>query len=185
MLIVIPPATTAVLPTTVSALLTPETFSLMSCVRYSLSGCQRGRKSLFNFPSTVSPEIEVERGFIHTGVGYEAQLTCLVHSEPPANIVWYKDTTQLGTTDRFNLQVQSKQSELHPALRLLLLQKSFNSSKHANITLARLLLSGNIFQAIKYFKSKTFRAVYLFIISFKLRHSANCVLRENKKFAFD
>lgn len=62
----------------------------------------------------VSPEIEVERAFIHTGVGYEAQLTCLVHSEPPANIVWYKDTTQLGTTEQHSLQVKSKYLEPSP-----------------------------------------------------------------------
>lgn len=62
----------------------------------------------------VSPEIEVERAFIHTGVGYEAQLTCLVHSEPPANIVWYKDTTQLGTTEQHSLQVKGKYLEPSP-----------------------------------------------------------------------
>lgn len=62
----------------------------------------------FPFRPAVAPEIEVERAFIHTGVGYEAQLTCLVHSEPPANIVWYKDTTQLGTTEQHSLQVKSK-----------------------------------------------------------------------------
>ncbi|CRK87748.1 CLUMA_CG001542, isoform A [Clunio marinus] len=60
----------------------------------------------------VSPEIEVERAFIHTGVGYEAQLTCLVHSEPPANIVWYKDTTQLGTTEQHSLQNRGNRHSL-------------------------------------------------------------------------
>ena len=55
--------------------------------------------------TTVAPEIEVDRAFIHTGVGYEAQLTCLVHSEPPSNVIWYKDTTQLGTTEQHSQQV--------------------------------------------------------------------------------
>ena len=55
--------------------------------------------------STVAPEIEVERPFIHTGLGYEAQLSCLVHAEPPPNVIWYKDSTQLGTTEQHSQQV--------------------------------------------------------------------------------
>ncbi|CAO1420128.1 unnamed protein product, partial [Diamesa tonsa] len=51
-----------------------------------------------------APEIEVERPFIHTGLGYEAQLSCLVHAEPPPNVIWYKDTTQLGTTEQHSQQ---------------------------------------------------------------------------------
>lgn len=52
-----------------------------------------------------APEVEVERSFIHTGVGYEAQLICIVHAEPVPNIIWYKDTTQLGTTEQHATQV--------------------------------------------------------------------------------
>jgi hypothetical protein len=54
---------------------------------------------------TDAPEIEVERSFIHTGVGYEAQLICIVHAEPQPNVIWYKDTTQLGTTEQHSQQV--------------------------------------------------------------------------------
>lgn len=43
---------------------------------------------------------------------------------------------------------------------------------------------GTFFKPSNISKSKTFRAVYLFIINFKLRHSANCVLRENIKACF-
>lgn len=52
-----------------------------------------------------APEIEVERAFIHTGVGYEAQLICIVHAEPQPHVIWYKDTTQLGTTEQHSQQV--------------------------------------------------------------------------------
>ncbi|KAJ8871003.1 hypothetical protein PR048_027306 [Dryococelus australis] len=31
------------------------------------------------------PEIEVERSWIHSGEGYEAQLACIVHAEPAAD----------------------------------------------------------------------------------------------------
>lgn len=47
----------------------------------------------------------MERGFIHTGVGFEAQLTCVVHAEPQPHVIWYKDTTQLGTTEQHSQQV--------------------------------------------------------------------------------
>lgn len=47
----------------------------------------------------------MERSFVHTGVGYEAQLICIVHAEPPPNVIWYKETTQLGTTEQHSQQV--------------------------------------------------------------------------------
>lgn len=53
-----------------------------------------------------SPEIEVERPFVHTGVGYEAQLICIVHAEPAPHVIWYKETTQLGTTEQHSQQVR-------------------------------------------------------------------------------
>lgn len=52
-----------------------------------------------------APEIEVERPFVHTGVGHEAQLICVVHAEPQAHVIWYKETTQIGTTEQLSQQV--------------------------------------------------------------------------------
>lgn len=51
------------------------------------------------------PEIEIEKNVVHTGAGYEAQLTCVVHGEPTPHVVWYKETTQLGTTEQHSQQV--------------------------------------------------------------------------------
>lgn len=33
------------------------------------------------------PEIEVERSWVHSGEGYEAQLVCIVHGEPPPDVI--------------------------------------------------------------------------------------------------
>jgi hypothetical protein len=33
-----------------------------------------------------APEIEVERGWVHSGEGNEAQLACIVHAEPSAEV---------------------------------------------------------------------------------------------------
>lgn len=55
--------------------------------------------------SADAPEIEVERPFVHTGVGYETQLVCIVHAEPAPQVIWYKDSTQLGVTEQHSQQV--------------------------------------------------------------------------------
>lgn len=57
-----------------------------------------------------APEIEVERSLIHTGVGYEAQLICIVHAEPQPHVIWYKESTQLGTTEQHSQQVRTTSS---------------------------------------------------------------------------
>lgn len=59
-----------------------------------------------------APEIEVERPYVHTGVGFEAYLVCMVHAEPPPHVVWYKDDIQLGTTEFYSQQVQKNRYNL-------------------------------------------------------------------------
>uniref|UniRef100_A0A1B6CBY1 Ig-like domain-containing protein n=2 Tax=Clastoptera arizonana TaxID=38151 RepID=A0A1B6CBY1_9HEMI len=46
------------------------------------------------------PEIEVERSWVHSGEGYEAQLVCIVYADPTADVHWYRDTLRLDATDR-------------------------------------------------------------------------------------
>lgn len=57
-------------------------------------------------PHLDPPEIEVEQQIVHSGVGHEAQLVCIVHAEPAPNVIWYKETTQLGTTEQHSQQVR-------------------------------------------------------------------------------
>ncbi|XP_018323702.1 protein amalgam-like [Agrilus planipennis] len=47
-----------------------------------------------------APDVETERATVHTGIGLEAYLVCIVHAEPPPQVLWFKDTTQLGTTEQ-------------------------------------------------------------------------------------
>ncbi|KAI5736214.1 hypothetical protein M8J76_001087 [Diaphorina citri] len=60
------------------------------------SGKKRGRKNyIVNSRGLVifnPPEIEVERSWVHSGEGYEAQLVCIVHGEPNPDMSWYQDT---------------------------------------------------------------------------------------------
>ncbi|XP_060520737.1 limbic system-associated membrane protein-like isoform X2 [Cylas formicarius] len=46
------------------------------------------------------PEITVERPVVYSGEGLEAQLVCLVHGESQPEVLWYRDTMQLDTTER-------------------------------------------------------------------------------------
>ena len=45
--------------------------------------------------STDEPEIEVESEKVHSGVGKEAHLTCIVHGEPRPTVRWFKENTEL------------------------------------------------------------------------------------------
>ncbi|XP_039280250.1 limbic system-associated membrane protein [Nilaparvata lugens] len=58
------------------------------------------------------PEIEVERGWVHSGEGYEAQLVCIVHAEPQAEVLWYRDTLRLDTTERRIMEVRGSRHTL-------------------------------------------------------------------------
>ncbi|XP_050292731.1 opioid-binding protein/cell adhesion molecule-like [Anthonomus grandis grandis] len=58
------------------------------------------------------PEVEVERATVHTGIGLEAQLVCIVYAEPSAQVLWYKETTQLGTTEQHTTQSRGNRHTL-------------------------------------------------------------------------
>ncbi|XP_060520168.1 limbic system-associated membrane protein-like isoform X2 [Cylas formicarius] len=46
------------------------------------------------------PEITVENPVVHSAEGFEAQLVCIVHGESQPEVLWYRDTMQLDTTER-------------------------------------------------------------------------------------
>uniref|UniRef100_A0A182IJW6 Ig-like domain-containing protein n=1 Tax=Anopheles atroparvus TaxID=41427 RepID=A0A182IJW6_ANOAO len=58
------------------------------------------------------PEIEVEQPIVHSGVGHEAQLVCIVHGEPTPSVIWYQDTTQIGITEQFSQQNRGNKHSL-------------------------------------------------------------------------
>ncbi|XP_048521887.1 limbic system-associated membrane protein isoform X2 [Dendroctonus ponderosae] len=46
------------------------------------------------------PEITVERPLVYSGEGMEAQLVCIVHGENQPEVLWYRNTMQLDTTEQ-------------------------------------------------------------------------------------
>ncbi|XP_037947418.1 hemicentin-1-like isoform X2 [Teleopsis dalmanni] len=46
------------------------------------------------------PEISVERAVVFSGEGHEAMLVCIVHGETQPEVIWFKDTMQIDTTER-------------------------------------------------------------------------------------
>jgi hypothetical protein len=55
---------------------------------------------------TDPPEIEVERSWVHSGEGFEAQLVCIVHADPPAVV----STIGEGKFTNFDLQMSNQKS---------------------------------------------------------------------------
>lgn len=37
-----------------------------------------------------APEIETKGKWVHTGLGFESRLTCIVHAHPHAKVAWFK-----------------------------------------------------------------------------------------------
>lgn len=58
------------------------------------------------------PEVEPERGTVHTGIGLEAQLVCIVYAEPAPQVLWFKNTAQLATTEHYSAQVRGNRYTL-------------------------------------------------------------------------
>lgn len=46
------------------------------------------------------PDISVEKSWIHSGEGYEAQLVCIVHADPIPTVSWFQNSFPLQPTDR-------------------------------------------------------------------------------------
>ncbi|XP_022903300.2 limbic system-associated membrane protein-like [Onthophagus taurus] len=58
------------------------------------------------------PEITVERPIVHSGEGFEAQLVCIVHGESQPEVLWYRDTMQLDTTEQRIMQSRGSRHTL-------------------------------------------------------------------------
>ncbi|KAJ8961467.1 hypothetical protein NQ318_014715 [Aromia moschata] len=46
------------------------------------------------------PEVSVLRSWVNSGEGLEAKLDCIVHADPPAEVMWYQNSFELQPTDR-------------------------------------------------------------------------------------
>ncbi|XP_017770167.1 PREDICTED: lachesin-like, partial [Nicrophorus vespilloides] len=46
------------------------------------------------------PEVNVLRSWVNSGEGLEAKLDCVVHADPPAEVLWYQNSFLLQPTDR-------------------------------------------------------------------------------------
>jgi len=48
-----------------------------------------------NLKVIYAPEIEVDKSWVHGGVGYESVISCIVHGDPQPNVLWYRETMVL------------------------------------------------------------------------------------------
>ena len=49
--------------------------------------------------SADAPEIEVDKSWVHGGVGEEAVISCIVYGDPPPNVRWYRETMVLARNE--------------------------------------------------------------------------------------
>ncbi|XP_044743903.1 lachesin-like [Chrysoperla carnea] len=52
------------------------------------------------------PEINVERSWVHSGEGFNAQLVCVVYGDPPPEVAWYQDSFPLDMNERRTMDVR-------------------------------------------------------------------------------
>jgi len=46
-----------------------------------------------------APEIEVDKSWVHGGIGEEAVISCIVYGDPPPNVRWYRETMVLARNE--------------------------------------------------------------------------------------
>lgn len=56
----------------------------------------------FQLIVNYAPEIKVEREIVHTGIGGESEMTCIVHAHPQANVYWYKNQKEVPKKGKFS-----------------------------------------------------------------------------------
>ncbi|XP_071449570.1 lachesin-like isoform X2 [Hetaerina americana] len=47
-----------------------------------------------------APEIKIDKESVNTAEGYTSEITCTVHAEPKAKVIWYKEGLLLAPSDR-------------------------------------------------------------------------------------
>ncbi|XP_055699736.1 protein amalgam isoform X1 [Phlebotomus papatasi] len=56
------------------------------------------------------PDIAVEKSWVHSGEGFEAQLVCIVHADPQPTVSWFQNSFPIQPTDR---RVMSSRGNKH------------------------------------------------------------------------
>lgn len=98
-----------------------------------------------------APEVEVEKSTIHTGEGQQVKLTCYVHSNPPAEVIWSRDGTNLDSQrhlQRSGSVMMSRSPRPHHVLDITSVQRddfdtyTCNASNVLGSSKGRMLLTG-------------------------------------------
>lgn len=63
------------------------------------NGVSDPAKTTIDLKVSYPPEIDIERSWIHTGVKQEAYMTCTVHAEPQAHVLFYRDGSVIAPSE--------------------------------------------------------------------------------------
>lgn len=84
----------------------------LKCRRY-LKNCKKKLLNLhFNYLIPDPPEITIEKPLVHSGVGQEAVLVCIVHGEAQPEVSWYRDTMQIDQSERHIIEARGARHSL-------------------------------------------------------------------------
>ncbi|CAG7721171.1 unnamed protein product [Allacma fusca] len=70
-------------------------------------------RTAINLQILYPPEIETEAETVSTGQGFNADLVCLVHAEPKATVVWYKEGRKVDSDKHEAVERMSHKYILH------------------------------------------------------------------------
>ncbi|XP_073987756.1 opioid-binding protein/cell adhesion molecule homolog isoform X2 [Rhodnius prolixus] len=59
-----------------------------------------------------APEIDVEKSWVHSGIGIEAHLVCIVHAHPAADVKWFRSTLRLEPTELHRVETRGSRHSL-------------------------------------------------------------------------
>lgn len=84
-------------------------------------------KAFVSLQVLYEPEIEVEAEKVHSGLGKEAHLTCIVHGEPRPLVRWYKENLELTPNSKVRMEHKEPSSRHTLVLRGLANQRDFGN----------------------------------------------------------
>jgi hypothetical protein len=94
--------------------------------------------------------VTAERPIVLGGLGLSAELTCIVYADPPADVIWYRETMRLDPNGKRYMESRSTKHTL--IVRKVEKEDFANYSCYATNTLGRakafVYLRGNLSQFI-------------------------------------
>ena len=91
--------------------------------------------STFSLRIADEPEVSAERSIVLGGLSLSSELTCVVYADPPADVVWYRETMRLDPNGKRYMESRGSKHTL--IVRKIEKEDFANYSCYATNTLGR------------------------------------------------